>query len=107
MRVLPPDPFPAVVKTFYALDLSRPLCLNRAMSDKPRACIRSVHVYATDDNREALLKPYRGRRVSVEFASVSEEVTAAVLVVLPIAFASAGVQGIGHLQRRRQIGLPR
>ncbi len=76
VRVLPPHPFPAVAKTFYAPDLSKPVCLNRAMSDKPRTGIRSVHVYATDDRREALLKRYRGQRVSVEFASVSEEVTA-------------------------------
>jgi hypothetical protein len=59
VRVLPPHPFPAVAKTFYAPDLSKPVCLNRAMSDKPRTGIRSVHVYATDDRREALLKRYR------------------------------------------------
>jgi hypothetical protein len=33
-----------MARTFYALDLSKPVCLNGVMSDKPRTGITSVHV---------------------------------------------------------------
>lgn len=76
-RTLVSSPFPAVPKgTFYTLELDKSVCLNGSFSQSVRKEIRSVHVYSMDQKKFALLKKYRGKRVSAQFVSVFEEHTA-------------------------------
>ncbi len=59
---------------FYVLDLPAPVCLEGAGGT--RRGLRSVHVFAPDEEGMAGLRRHAGRRVTVAFKTVFEEHTA-------------------------------
>jgi hypothetical protein len=66
---------PAVSERFYILDLDKPTCLTRA-DGSTIANIRSVHVYAKEEQGAGLLRQHRNKRVTVRLINVFEEHTA-------------------------------